>query len=54
MALAKNMSALERRKLQEIAEDPVKWAQAFLRSFNPQTKKSRTMDTKMVSSRNDA
>ena len=39
MALAKNMSALERRKLQEIAEDPVKWAQAFLRSFNPQTKK---------------
>ena len=39
MAMAKNMSALERRKLQEIAEDPVKWAQAFLRSFNPQTKK---------------
>lgn len=39
MAMAKNMSALEKRRLKEIAEDPVKWAQVFLRSFNPQTKK---------------
>ena len=39
MAILKQMSPVERKKFLEIAEDPVKWAQAFLRTFNPQTKK---------------
>lgn len=38
MALLKNMSALEKKRLLEISKDPVKWAQAFLRSYNPATK----------------
>lgn len=39
MALLKNMSAIEKKKLMEIMDDPIKWAQAFLRAFSPQTKK---------------
>lgn len=39
MAILKNMSPIERKKLTEIMKDPVKWAQAFLRTFNPETKK---------------
>lgn len=35
MALAK----AEAKKLKEIMEDPIKWAQAFLRAYNPKTKK---------------
>ena len=35
MALAKAQAA----KLNEIMNDPIKWAQAFLRTFNPKTKK---------------
>lgn len=35
MALAKAQAA----KLTEIMNDPIKWAQAFLRTFNPKTKK---------------
>lgn len=34
MALAKAQAA----KLKEIMDDPIKWAQAFLRTFNPKTK----------------
>ena len=34
MALAK----AEVKKLQEIMNDPIKWAQAFLRTFDPKTK----------------
>ena len=29
MAILKQMSPVERKKFLEIAEDPVKWAQAF-------------------------
>lgn len=39
MALLKNMSAIEKKQLMEIMDDPIKWAQAFLRTFNPATKK---------------
>lgn len=39
MAILKNLSPVERKKLLEIAKDPVKWAQAYLRTFNPSTKK---------------
>ena len=39
MALLKNMSAIEKKRLMEIMDDPIQWAQAFLRAFNPQTKK---------------
>ena len=46
MALAKAEAA----KLKEIFDDPIKWAQAFLRTFDP--RKDSTMDSKMVSSRN--
>ena len=35
MAFAK----AEARKLKEIMSDPIKWAQAFLRTFDPKTKK---------------
>lgn len=34
MALAK----AEQKKLKEIMSDPILWAQAFLRAFNPKTK----------------
>lgn len=37
MALAK----AERKKLQDIMDDPVKWAQAFLRAFDPITKEMK-------------
>ena len=37
MALLKN--DIEKQKLAEVMGDPIKWAQAFLRSFNPATKK---------------
>ena len=33
------ISRAEAKKLQEIMNDPIKWAQAFLRTFNPKTKK---------------
>ena len=33
------ISRAEVKKLQEIMNDPIKWAQAFLRTFNPKTKK---------------
>ena len=33
------ISKAEAKKLQEIMNDPIKWAQAFLRTFNPKTKK---------------
>lgn len=39
MAILKNLSPVERKKFLEIAKDPVKWAQAYLRTFNPTTKK---------------
>ena len=39
MAILKNLSPVERKKFLEIAKDPVKWAQAYLRTFNPSTKK---------------
>lgn len=39
MAILKILSPVERKKLLEIAKDPVKWAQACLRTFNPSTKK---------------
>lgn len=39
MALLKNMSELEKKALMDIMSDPIKWAQKFLRSFNPKTKK---------------
>lgn len=35
MALAKSQAA----KLAEIMSDPIKWAQAFLRTFDPKQKK---------------
>ena len=35
MALAKAQAA----KLSEIMSDPIKWAQAFLRTFDPKQKK---------------
>lgn len=31
------ISKAEAKKLQEIMCDPIKWSQAFLRSFNPAT-----------------
>ena len=39
MGILKHMSPIERKKFIEIVNDPVKWAQAFLRTFNPETKK---------------
>lgn len=33
------ISKAEAKKLQQIIDDPIKWAQAFLRTFNPKTKK---------------
>lgn len=33
------LSELEKKRLKEIAEDPVKWSQAFLRTFSPVSKK---------------
>ena len=39
MALLKNMSPVEKAKFRKIAEDPCHWAKAFLRTFNPTTKK---------------
>lgn len=39
MALLKQMSALEKKKFQEIINDPVKWSQKFVKIFNPVTKK---------------
>ena len=39
MALLKDMSPIERKQFMEIVNDPIKWAQAFLRSFNPATKR---------------
>lgn len=39
MAILKNLSPVERKKFLEIAKDPVKWAQAYLRAFNPATKR---------------
>lgn len=39
MALLKNMSQIEKAQLMAIIQDPVQWAQGFLRSFNPATKK---------------
>ena len=33
------MNAVERQRLKEIMSDPVKWAQAFLRTFDPKTKR---------------
>lgn len=39
MAILKNMSELERKAFMDIMNDPIKWAQKFLRSFNPTTKK---------------
>ena len=34
-----NITKIEQDKLKEIYEDPVKWAQVFLKTFNPRTKK---------------
>lgn len=39
MSYLKSMSPVERKAFMEIVNDPIKWAQAFLRSFNPATKK---------------
>ena len=39
MAILKNMSEIEKKNFVEILNDPVKWAQVFLRIFNPVTKK---------------
>lgn len=39
MAVLKNMSEIEKKNFAEILKDPVKWAQVFLRIFNPETKK---------------
>lgn len=39
MATLQKMSPVEQEKLKKIAEDPVYWANAFLRTFNPETKK---------------
>ena len=38
MAILKKMSEIEKKNFQEIIKDPVKWAQVFLRIFNPVTK----------------
>lgn len=35
----KKMSPIERAKLKEIVEDPVKWAYVFLKTFDPVKKK---------------
>lgn len=39
MAVLKKMSSLEKKNMQEILSDPVKWAQVFVNIFNPVTKK---------------
>lgn len=39
MSKIKQMSALERKQFSEVAKDPVKWAQLFIRIFNPVTKR---------------
>lgn len=39
MSYLKNMSPIERKQFLEMVNDPIKWAQAFLRSFNPASKK---------------
>lgn len=39
MAVLKKMSSLEKKNMQEILSDPVKWAQVFVKIFNPVTKK---------------
>lgn len=39
MAILSKMSEIEKRNFQEVLKDPVKWAQVFLRIFNPVTKK---------------
>ena len=33
------MNAVERQRLREIISDPIMWAQAFLRTFDPKEKK---------------
>jgi replicative DNA helicase len=37
--LKQKMSAIEKKNFLEVISDPVKWAQVFLRIFNPVTKK---------------
>ena len=39
MAVLNKLNQIEAKKLQEIIDDPIKWAQVFLMSFNPKTKK---------------
>lgn len=39
MANLNNLSPVEKEKLKRIGEDPVYWARAFLRTFNPAKKK---------------
>ena len=38
MAILKQMSEIEKKNFSKILKDPVKWAQIFLRIFNPETK----------------
>lgn len=37
--LRQKLSEIEKKNMQEVLNDPVKWAQVFLRIFNPITKK---------------
>lgn len=39
MAVLNKMSSIEQQKFLDIMNDPIKWAQSVLRSFNPRTKK---------------
>lgn len=40
------MTAVEKRNLQKIVQDPVLWAKAFIRIFNPQTKKEQAWEAR--------
>lgn len=39
MSVVSQMSNLEKEKIKKIMEDPVLWAQKFLKTYNPETKK---------------